>query len=408
MSTEIQLETENTIDSTQSDVKLEKTHQPILGFLFFGFVGLLCFNYFIQVQSYLEENYAADFTFYANIVYGLSNNIGQLIIIFYGSKLSFSQRIYSSCIMLAAILIAFPVLAALGPSAGVGMGIGILLVFGLGFFNAIIQSAGFGLAGICSGKAMEYFSLGQAVCGLVPWPMIIGFRAMYTAIGVSNIESATAFTALGFASLITLLMLPFYKYSLSQTETVRRAIANLETMKTSTVVHHRSKLDIIKSTLPLALSVWFVLYVTFVVFPSQPLKWTPSFDGYPANFYISMIIYVFQVFDVVGRYLPAFGVNLGIKQIKIGSLGRALLIPLFYLATYKVSFFANDITRIVIMALLATTNGLVLTWAMIRGPSQVHKDEADVASYTMSFFLVNGIFFGNLTAWIVKLITGNA
>jgi hypothetical protein len=255
---------------------------------------------------------------------------------------------------------------------------------------------------------MEYFSLGQAVCGLVPWPMIIGFRAMYTAIGVSNIESATAFTALGFASLITLLMLPFYKYSLSQTETVRRAIANLETMKTSTVVHHRSKLDIIKSTLPLALSVWFVLYVTFVVFPSQPLKWTPSFDGYPANFYISMIIYVFQVFDVVGRYLPAFGVNLGIKQIKIGSLGRALLIPLFYLATYKVSFFANDITRIVIMALLATTNGLVLTWPMIRGPSQVHKDEADVASYTMSFFLVNGIFFGNLTAWIVKLITGNA
>jgi len=354
----------------------------------------------------LEDKYAPDFVFYANILYGLSNNVGQLIIIFYGSKLSFSNRIYSSCIVLALILIAFPVLAAFDPSDSIGMGFGLLLVFGLGFFNAIIQSAGFGLAGICSAKAMEYFSLGQAVCGLVPWPMIIGFRAIYTAAGVgSAVESATAFSSLGFASLITLLFVPFYKYQLSQTDAVKKAIDNIESTKDSAVIRHRTKLEIIKSTLPLAISVWFVLFVTFIVFPSQPAKWTPSFSGYPPNFYANMMIYVFQVFDVVGRYMPAWGVNLGMKQIKIGSAARILLIPLFFLATYNISFFANDITKIVIMAIFAATNGLVVTWAMIRGPSQVDKDEADVASYTMSFFLVNGIFFGNMIALIIKMVS---
>jgi hypothetical protein len=41
---------------------------------------------------------------------------------------------------------------------------------------------------------------------------------------------------------------------------------------------------------------------------------------------------------------------------------------------------------------------------MIRGPSQVHEDEKDVASYTMSFFLVNGIFCGSMTALAIDKI----
>ena len=408
------MEAEETREQSVSEAKIETVKQPILGFLFLGIVNLLCFNYFLQVQFFLTNCYARNFDLYANIVYGLSNNCGQLFLVFYGSRFAFSQRIYSSCIALAVILIGYPVLAILNPSEGVGMSIGLLLTFGLGLFNAIVQSAAFGLAGICSGKAMEYFSLGQAVCGLIPWPTILALRAIFTAVGLSTTveadgrqpasETATVFAGLSIAAVCTLLMVPYYKLYLSKTEAVQKAIADLDAMKHSSLVKHRPISAVIKSTLPLALTAWFILYVTFVVFPKQATKWTPYYEGYPANFYISMMIYVFQAFDVVGRYMPVWGVTLSIRQVKIGSLARALLIPFFFLATYQLSFFSNDITRIFLMAALALTNGLVLTWTMIRGPSQVHEDEKDVASYTMSFFLVNGIFCGSMTALAIDKI----
>ena len=414
MSEEVKMEIEETQENNVTIEKAPGVKQPILGFLFLGIVNLLCFNYFLQVQFFLTHCYAPNFDLYANIVYGLSNNCGQLFLIFYGSRFAFSQRIYSSCIALALILIGYPILAILNPSQPVGMVLGLILTFGLGLFNAIIQSAAFGLAGICSGKAMEYFSLGQAVCGLIPWPTILALRAIFTAVGFSTTaesdggqapaETATVFAGLAIAAVSTLLMVPYYKFYLSRTEAVKKAIADLDAMKHSSLVKHRPISAVIKSTLPLALAAWFILYVTFVVFPTQATKWTPYYDGYPANFYISMMIYVFQTFDVVGRYMPVWGVTLSVRQVKIGSLARALLIPFFFLATSKLSFFANDITRIFIMAALALTNGLVLTWTMIRGPSQVHEDEKDIASYTMSFFLVNGIFCGSMTALAIGKI----
>ena len=403
-------------ETTMEHMNEEKpVDQPVGGFIFFGVVGLLCFNFFLQVLGYLSTCFSGDFPFYANILYGLSNNCGQLLVIFYGSRFPFSSRIYLSCTALAVILVAYPILAITSPSEKVGMSIGLFLTFGLGLFNALIQSAGFGLAGICSGKAMGYFSLGQALAGLAPWPLILILKEIYSAAGLSrtgvdsktpsDVETACSLTALSLAAACTLLMVPYYRYGLSRTTAVKNALASLETMKHSALVQHRSTFSIIKDTLPLAMSVWFVLYVTFVVFPGEVFKWTPSFGPYPDDaFYPCMMIYVFQVFDVVGRYLPAIGLKLNNRQVKIGSLLRVCTIPLFFLASYSVSFFSNDITKIIIMAIFAASNGFVLTWCMINGPSQVHKDEMDTASYTMSFFLVNGIFFGSLTALAIQKI----
>lgn len=397
-------------------IKLEKDgKQPLAGFLFFGCVGLLCFNFFLQSLVYFDTCFSKDFSQYANIIYGLSNNCGQLLVIFYGGNFPFAKRIYYSCVALAVILVAYPILAVATTDQSLGMSLGLLLTFGLGFFNAVLQSAGFGLAGICSSKTMNYFSLGQAVAGLAPFPLVLLLKTIFLAFGVNDVSSNTSrsadvdtacmMTSLAIAALVTVLMVPFYRFSLSQAPIVKKALVDLDSMKHSAVIQHRPKMQIIKDTLPLAISVWFVLYVTFVVFPAQALKWNPSYGPYPTSLgYVGMMIYVFQVFDVVGRY-TVNAVALSPKQSTIASITRMALIPLFILATYQVSFFSNDFTRIVIMALLAATNGFVLSWCMINGPSQVHKDEMDVACYTMSFFLVNGIFFGSLTSLAISKIS---
>jgi len=406
-----------TMDGTEVKIKSEnKVHTPIVGFLFFGIVGLLCFNFFLQVLFNLNAAFSGDFSTYAGILYGLSNNCGQLLIIFFGSKFTFSQRVFYSSIGLSVVLLCYPALAALVSSQSVGLGLGLFVTFLMGFLNAIIQSAGFGLAGVCSAKALEYFSVGQALSGLLPWPLMMLLKLIFKAMNFSDTASAGSnlsplamactITSLAIAALATLAFAPYYKFRLSKTPMVEQALANLSTMKDSPIVSHRSKGKIIKDTLPLALSVWFVLYVTFVVFPNEIFNWSSSLEM-DAEFFGSLMIYVYQVFDVVGRYLVSFW-RLSPKQTKIGCAARGIFIPLFFLSTFSISLFASDITRFILMALFAAANGFLLTWCMIHGPGQVHKDEADVASYTMSFFLVNGIFFGSLTAMAFKKAVQNA
>lgn len=393
---------------------VESKPTPIFGFIFFGIVGLLCFNFFLQVLAYLDTCFSKSFSEYANILYGLSNNCGQLLIIFYGSKIAFSSRIYYSAIGLAVVLIAFPVLSFITTDTTVGMTLGLLLTFGLGLFNAVIQSAGFGLAGICSSKSMEFFSVGQALSGLLGWPLSLLLNFIFSSAGYSTqstttgrpsqVDVAATVTSLSLAAVVTILFVPYYRFVLSKTPMVEGALKDLSTLNESSLVQHRSKINIIKDALPLAMAVWFVMFVTFVVFPSQLFAWTPSYGPYPTEFfYPCMMIYMFQVFDVVGRYAVSF-LKLTPTRTKIASLSRGAILPFFYLATYNVWIFSNDITKILIMAVFAATNGFILTWCMIHGPSQVHKDERDVASYTMSFFLVNGIFFGSLASMAIGKI----
>jgi hypothetical protein len=391
-------------EDVKPDTKI-KAHTPILGFMFFGIVGLLCFNFFLQSLQYFQLSFSGDFGLYSNIIYGLSNNCGQLLIIFYGLRFTLSSRIYSSAISLAIVLVGYPIIAIFISNQTAGLAIGLVLTFVLGFFNAIIQSAGFGLAGICSAKSMEYFSVGQALSGLLPWPLYMLMNLIFKAGGVSNTADASAWsplviacnlTTLCIAAGVTFLFVPYYRLSLSKKPMVKQALDNMEVMKHSELIVHRPKTQILKDTLPLALSVWFVLYVTFVVFPSHIFAWSSS-NNIEGALYTSLMLYIFQAFDVVGRYLVSFW-KLSPKQTKIGCILRALFIPLFFLSTLDIAFFGNDVTRMIMMALFATSNGFLLTWCMIYGPGQVHKDEADVASYTMSFFLVNGIFFGSLTA----------
>mmetsp|Transcript_9111 Transcript_9111/g.10561 ORF Transcript_9111/g.10561 Transcript_9111/m.10561 type:complete len:105 (-) Transcript_9111:173-487(-) len=100
--------------------------------------------------------------------------------------------------------------------------------------------------------------------------------------------------------------------------------------------------------------------------------------------------------------------RLGKKVTRYACLARIIFIPLFFLCVHLTfSPFNQDWFRFVIMALFAGSNGVVATWCMIHGPSQVdqsEKEEMEVAGYVMAFALIFGILIGSVIATIIQQV----
>ena len=211
------------------------------------------------------------------------------------------------------------------------------------------------------------------------------------------------------ASVCVLAVVPYYRWGLEPTESVTMAIKLLNERQApaSTAPAQRSKFQIVLSTLPLALSVWTTMCLTFVVIPGQVTKWkTDHPEKYPGGAfgYQDMHIYVFQGFDAVGRLLVTAGLDLSPTAVIVWSAVRIVLLPFFFLATAKWRLFGNSLVRFVLGAFFATSYGILLSLGMIHGPDQVSQAEADIAGYTMSFFMENGVIFGALIALAMEAI----
>ena len=389
----------------------EKDDTPKFGFLFFGLVSLFAFTYFIQVIGLLTSKTLPIFASAATMIYGISSNLGQLFSIFVAYRMSFGRRIWISCFIIAMTCIFYP--SFINSHIPGGFFSGLLITIGLGFSNALIQSAGFGLAACVSDSAINYFSFGQSLAGIICWPLQIALHYFFAEIGFnterinsrpSMVESWTISVGFFIVAMTTLSMIPFFVFWLSSAPAVRRAFHKLSIAKT-TGQPERDFLVIFGDTLPLALSVWFVLFATFLVFPGVVLTMIPRFDKFPGGrpFFSALLIFVFQVFDVLGKLFTLIGVVLNPRQVKILSPTRILIALLIYLSAADLTILKYDGMKIFLVAVLAFTNGALINSAMMHGPSQVRPAEADRAGYIMAFFLVNGILFGSL----VSLFIGN-
>ena len=391
-----------------ADINQEST--PRFGFLFFGVVGLLCYNFFLQVIGHLAGRTRPSFLSAGVMIYGISNNVGQLLSIFVAPDFAVFTRVWASCLLIALSAFAFPAIVHFHGSFGFASALAITSMLGLG--NALFQSTGFGLAGVAGSISMNYMSFGQSVAGLLTWPLLLILETFYARAGMrsskvdgqpSAVESASVVTGFVAVGVVTLLFIPYYAWILRCNATVSAAVNVISRVDNKPGSDKTPIHTILGQTLPLALTVWGLLFVTFLVFPAVMLTWQPT-RTYPggADSYYSLLIYVFQVFDCVGKYLAIAGLELSPLQLKYFSPVRILLALAFFGAQASLWIFGSDIFRVILVAAFATSNGLLMTWCMIHGPRQVRESEAEVAGSTMSFFLVNGIFFGSLTSLLIS------
>jgi len=193
------------------------------GFTFLGISGMLIYNLYLQELGYFNATLGSNFALWGTMVYGISNNFGQLLSIVFGRSLSFGGRIIWSCAGLAISVICIAIVTLLKPPGGFEICLFMTLI--LGISGAVHQSASCGLAGAISGEAMNYMSLGQALAGLFGWPVIFAIEVIFSHMGVSQMpsflgepspaESMTVLVTFIFGAIFTICFIPYYIVEMS-------------------------------------------------------------------------------------------------------------------------------------------------------------------------------------------------
>ena len=162
---------------------------------------------------------------------------------------------------------------------------------------------------------------------------------------------------------------------------------------------------VLKKVWLMGFTVWSVFFVTLSLFPGMTfvIPSTPSDFPHDPAWFAVINIFIFQVFDFVGRILPRWLVIIKPRVLWIFSVSRVLFGALFILCIIPAShpIFPSNWAAFVIMVFFALSNGYFGTLAMMFGPNTVDDHEKDTAGMIMSVFLQLGIFSAVLFALFI-------
>lgn len=152
-----------------------------------------------------------------------------------------------------------------------------------------------------------------------------------------------------------------------------------------------SLLSVLRKIGLMSFTVWSVFFLTLSLFPGM----TSIIPDYGSTWNPVILIFLFQVFDFVGRMLPRWLRIIPRRVLWIASLLRLTFGGLFLLCILPLGntpIFASPWAGFVIMSLFALTNGYFGTLAMMYAPDEVSDHEKATAGRIMSMSLQMGIF----------------
>ncbi|KAJ6793810.1 nucleoside transporter [Iris pallida] len=140
-----------------------------------------------------------------------------------------------------------------------------------------------------------------------------------------------------------------------------------------------------------------IYLVTISIFPgyltedvhSEALK-----DWYPI-----LLMAGFNVFDLVGKSLPAVYLPENSNLVVAASVGRLAFYPLFLACLHGPRFFRTEVPVSILTCLLGLTNGYLTTVLMILAPKSVPIHHSETAGIVMVLFLVVGLATGSIVSW---------
>ncbi|CAH1188680.1 unnamed protein product [Phyllotreta striolata] len=268
--------------------------------------------------------------------------------------------------------------------------------------NAIYQNTIFGMAAKLPGKYTGAIVIGNNICGLFASSV-----SSISKLSASNLKMAAIYyfiTAL-FVLLIcfdTYFALPLNKYyrhfDLKEKKEKQKALA-------SSTGGRPPYWYIFRKALPQLLNVYLVFFVTLSIFPTIQTGITKSDPGFfvSEDFYSEIMCFMtFNLFALIGSWLPSYFIWPGPKWLWIPVVLRLVYIPLFLLCNYNVEgvdrvlpiVIQNDYVYFYLSATMALSSGYLSSLAMMYVPSAVEERYATTAGMFAAAALASGIFSG--------------
>jgi len=153
----------------------------------------------------------------------------------------------------------------------------------------------------------------------------------------------------------------------------------------------------------LGLCVVLVFVATFLPFPGLVVTLQSQYKFLGNGWFAILLITEFTIFDTVGRYSAGYTkCGLTKERLWLPILLRFLLYPIFLL--YYMRFYHDEWFIMGANAVLALTNGFLVTVSMMFAPAQLVMHEREVGGAIMSFYAQLGILSGCAGALLVNTI----
>lgn len=414
---------------------MEKEAVPYLAtfnFLFSGIGALIGWNSVLTALDYFNFSYSRNVVFVFTIPLFISTNIFSFLLYPLARYISLNMRILFGLVFMAIILILLPLVAYFYPNDN-GFYFSIVLIFFLGVSNSIMQGSVFAFASMFPHQCISSYFTGTGLAGM----MICLLRMLilsifgsenYDGIVIGTISYFVISGLMLFVSITLHLIFTnssFCKYYVGKSQCKSNGneiIPELELMnkrveiegENNTNENHDNKqkkdgnnifkkdrtfvFNVFKKIMPMPLLVFLIYVQTFMMFPGVSLK--KELSGMSFSWSCTLLIFTFNVFDTIGKYITGFRA-LYSKKITIFLVLFRFLFYISYLliASYKnTPIISDDWFAFLNMAVFSALNGFTTSCCMILAPETCNDDEKETTGFLMTHPLYFGIMIGSFLA----------
>lgn len=402
------------------DVVLSATNNdgPYLQMILYAIAGFFFTTVVVTQLPLISEYFGGpSVLFYILFAYGGTSNVVRVYLLWHYSRFPastaerLSTLVHVGAVATAAALFLYPISMCILGKNNEGMGFWVCLILaGLaGISNSLLMNAGFTFMSIAPQKSAMFYLVGQGCAQVVSWPTLILLHLVVKQLGGgTQTNFIVAVITLVVAGIMTLGLIPLYRLRTRTHPVFSNILMDFSVRSTSMdssprrgVSQKDLMIRVFKKVFVPAICTWLVCFFTFMVYPSQISRWTPT-EGAPygPDHFQSFMIYIFAVADTAGRYLSRGLLKWAAPDwrfVLTTIIRGVVLCPMVVLSSYHLpEWLSADASRLVLMIVFGFSQGINFTLATMMAPSLVEKKDKMTVGTILSFVVINGCFLGSL------------
>ncbi|KMZ58861.1 Equilibrative nucleoside transporter 1 [Zostera marina] len=284
---------------------------------------------------------------------------------------------------------------------GYDITVGAVVISGLA--DALVQGGIIGSAGELPEIYMQAVCSGTAASGV----LISILRIITKSIYPQDVDGLRKSANLYFAVSIVVMIMCIFCYNLGDRipivrhyKEIKRKAVKMEIDEKGfiTLSTWRSTLwKIICRVKWFGFGIFMIYLVTLSIFPGYITE--DVYSDYLKDWYPIILITAYNVFDLIGKVLPAV-YPIDNENVAVGaSVGRLLFFPLYLGCIHGPEFFRSEIPVTFLTCLLGLTNGYFTTVLLTLAPKSVPIQHSEMAGISIVLFLGLGLVGGSIVSW---------